>query len=494
MTLLNTIIFAVVFLLLPAKIEAANYYVATNGSDTNPGTESQPWITIQKAANIMQGGDTVYIRGGTYNQRVILEYKTNTSGPYLTFSAYPGETVILNGQDIPIQYGGGLFHIWNTDYVRVTGLRLQNSNGAGIYAAYSDRIQIESNQTYDTVKSGISTWGVTNALIAHNDIALACNSHPNFINPLYSASEENISIDNSTYVEVKNNHVHKASNIPDGYSGGEGINVKNGSAFVKIHHNTVHLDERPDGKPSNRLAYGVDAWNSLNSTRDVEFYGNIAYNSSYGFIVSSEQGSPVENIKLYNNLAYNNRNAGFSIVWWSGTVDAVKRDIQFTHNTSYHNGIGFSIQSPKNENIIVRNNIFSQNSSPIALVAEAVTQTTIDHNLYYPSVSAYDTHPLVGDPRFVNASQADFHLQSTSPAIDAGINAEISVDFDHILRPQGSGYDIGAYEYVSAPTPAPLSGDYDQDGDVDFLDLTLLLTHFSQPYTIFSLNQLIQNL
>ena len=125
--------------------------------------------------------------------------------------------------------------------------------------AYANNIEIANNNTYDTVKSGISTWDSTNVVINSNDIALACNSHPN-----YPISEENIPSANSSNVEVKNNLVHQAANIPDGASGGEGINIKDGSHDGKVHNNIVHLDERTDGEPSNRLAYGLDAWNNVN--------------------------------------------------------------------------------------------------------------------------------------------------------------------------------------------------------------------------------------
>jgi hypothetical protein len=45
----------------------ATLYVATNGNDTNTGrTIERPLRTIQRAANIAQPGDTIYIRAGTY--------------------------------------------------------------------------------------------------------------------------------------------------------------------------------------------------------------------------------------------------------------------------------------------------------------------------------------------------------------------------------------------------------------------------------------------
>ncbi|MEK7147067.1 MAG: choice-of-anchor Q domain-containing protein, partial [Patescibacteria group bacterium] len=47
----------------------------------------------------------------------------------------------------------------------------------------------------------------------------------------------------------------------------------------------------------------------------------------------------------------------------------------------------------------------------------------------------------------------DFHLQSSSPAIDKGVYLALVIkDFDGTIRPQGFGYDIGAYEYTSGTT------------------------------------------
>ena len=53
----------------PAKLRAANYYVATNGSNGNAGTLAQPFLTIQQAANAAQAGDNVYVAGGRTARR-----------------------------------------------------------------------------------------------------------------------------------------------------------------------------------------------------------------------------------------------------------------------------------------------------------------------------------------------------------------------------------------------------------------------------------------
>src|SRR5690242_3966026 len=54
----------------PTSIPEKVYFVAATGSDTNPGSMSQPWETINYAVQQLQPGAILYIRGGTYTQVV----------------------------------------------------------------------------------------------------------------------------------------------------------------------------------------------------------------------------------------------------------------------------------------------------------------------------------------------------------------------------------------------------------------------------------------
>jgi hypothetical protein len=67
----------ILLLVLPAtNAQAATYYVATTGNDSNPGTQAQPFKTIQRGLNVAAHDDTVLVENGTY---------TGTGNRNLTF-------------------------------------------------------------------------------------------------------------------------------------------------------------------------------------------------------------------------------------------------------------------------------------------------------------------------------------------------------------------------------------------------------------------------
>jgi len=80
-------------LLWLSTVQAANtWIVARNGSDTNPGSDTKPFKTVQRAINNADDGDTIRIKPGTYD----LAGFTDTIDRSLTLIGEDNETTILS--------------------------------------------------------------------------------------------------------------------------------------------------------------------------------------------------------------------------------------------------------------------------------------------------------------------------------------------------------------------------------------------------------------
>ena len=423
------------------------YYVAPTGTDSGPGTLAQPWQTIQKAAETMVAGDTVYIRAGTYREQVVPR-NSGSPGSYITYAAYPGEMPTLDGSGVALQDTlVGLFEVSAKSYIRVSGLRVANvtvhSNNGGIIVKRSSYITIESSQTYNTISSGIGIWNSQNVTVDGNRIERANNS----------SSQECLTMAGTSAFQVSNNEVLDC--------GDEGINVKNGSSNGKVFGNHVHHTAS--------AGIYVDAYEQ--HTYDIEVYQNLIHDSSgdNGIALGSEKGGLLENVHVYNNIIYNNRYVGVLLSTagsGNGLGEHPLKNIRIDNNTIYGNGWtgyggGILVDNPDAQEVVIRNNLVSQNLSfQIAMDSSVQPQAvTIDHNLVhgyrgYPG-ETYGSAYVAGDPLFADPAAADLHLREGSPAIDAGSAAGTPVDdYDGTLRPldgDGDGvsaHDIGAFEVM----------------------------------------------
>src|SRR5262245_20309798 len=73
------------------------YFVdAAKGDDKHDGSEARPWKTIQHGVSRLKPGDTLYLRGGTYYEKVRLTRSGTAEAP-IVIASYPGELAVLDG-------------------------------------------------------------------------------------------------------------------------------------------------------------------------------------------------------------------------------------------------------------------------------------------------------------------------------------------------------------------------------------------------------------
>ena len=104
----TSIVLVTLAMLTSAPADEADFYVATDGADTNEGTVKAPFATLAAAqqavrARIAAGlkeDVTVFLRGGTYRLSAPFHLTGPDSGTAdhaITYAAYPGEEVLLSG-------------------------------------------------------------------------------------------------------------------------------------------------------------------------------------------------------------------------------------------------------------------------------------------------------------------------------------------------------------------------------------------------------------
>jgi len=207
------------------------YYVAPGGDDSNPGTEIQPWENIQHAADVLQPGDTVYVRAGSYAEDVEIHVSGSASGGSITFRNYPGETPVLDGSGLTVPASNsGLFYIENQSYLVIRGFELRNyrSSAFGItpvgvhIRGASHHIQLLDNHIHDIASTaavdsnlsgrdahGIAVYGDDGANAIH-DILIEGNE----LDHLTLGSSESLALNgNVTDFTVRGNRVHDNDNI-----------------------------------------------------------------------------------------------------------------------------------------------------------------------------------------------------------------------------------------------------------------------------------------
>jgi len=451
------------------------FYVAPGGNDYNPGTMEQPWATLAHAADVVEAGKTVYVRGGMYSvTEQIYPRHSGEADKWITFAAYPGEKPILDAGELSFvglksvaagyPHDQGAFNIEGVRYIRVYGLTLTHAHMAGFMVRDASYVDLINNSVSTTFGPGIGVWDTDADGTSTQHIRVLGNTVTNAntwdMLPSGYAQEgepphEAISIAGAKDFEVAYNYIYD--------SGKEGIDIKEVSNHGRVHHNYINRVAR-------QCLY-VDAW--FGSIEDIEVDHNIATRcEGAGLVLSVENGISSSNLRVHHNLIYNSLGTGIFFSRWG---DGPRRDVQIYNNTVYRNGCGTPnpgsqyfwitggvfLYSSNLEAITFRDNIVADNCAfqigysdhwlkvnPDVTAAFQQKRIVIDHNLVFDRNSvtypvdvgwppddftlayAYEgTNAVTSDPRFVDASAGNFLLNSDSPAIQSN----------------ASGQDIGAF-------------------------------------------------
>jgi parallel beta-helix repeat protein len=488
------------------------YFISPNGSDTNPGTQAQPWQTIQKAVTTVVAGDTIYLHGGQYDGVNAGWYFSNSGRAEapITFTNYPDEQVVIKTrQGLLDGDNSRAFRCWadptgqyqtpKADYIKIIGTDViqsrtfdsttskkgiviqgyYGSQGIGIYTVGCSYWEVSGVDFIDTA-GGIYNKKTNdkNGNIYSSDNWYVHNDR------VYGFYRESGMQFNTDHNRVINNEIYKVV---------QQVGSPYGCQMIDLvgHDNIVSgniLSKR--GSPTKCLGLLFE-WD-LSDDNIVE--KNTVVDNDGGISIQGGDGNIIRNNLVYVTDRYHNSSVAssggivvgsYDISTWvnsDGTtpkwpcneqIDPTARiflpadkpsDLEYKYyydprnchsmdNQIYNNDILGYYQAVKlypliGEGTIIRNNVFLEwtrgsicyyndaNGTCKSLSADLIA----DHNA-----------ANAGNFAFVGIQHFDFHLAPNSPLIDAGydlrpLNPD---DFDGHPRPQGPGYDIGAFEYKS---------------------------------------------
>lgn len=388
---------------------ATEYYVDREQrggrcSDGQPGTAAQPRCTVLAGLGLLAPGDTLILRGGTYEENLEDVMPSGTSeDARITLRGAPGEEVILltppGGSGVSLR---GDFH----------------------YITFQDLI-FDGNQRQGSVGFATSSG----AFQAH---------HIRYVHCEFRHSESEYSISHAHHIEFLGGSVHDSG---DGSGLRHGIYVASEADDVTIDGVDIY------GQQS---GFGVHGFASNESpghrliVRNCLLHDNGVGDTQAGIVISGFVGAQV-----YNNVIYGNGGSGIVVSHGGYGSDHVEIYNNTVTGNLGHSGF-WGIMIRGGDGHVVRSNISYGNGTGDLLIEGGAAGTAVDHNL----VSI--------NPLFHNAQAHDYHLTPNSPAIGMGLTEAVArTDKDGAARgPAGSASDAGAYQFVTTVAPAPEKGTY----------------------------------
>lgn len=472
----TTGLFTSLALLMPDAISAADFYIdAENGDDTGDGSRARPWRSLQQ---VLDDGLVESFEPATlpYDGTGDLVDK-NPGAPVRT-----GDTLLLASGDYGFLTIEGFY---NTDWItiraednetpRFSGILVRGSSlwrlfGLFVSAEYADPyethtlIDLDSHDWQGPVEK-IAVEGCTLRSVADasswTDVdwdTLSCNGiQADGRNHLIRGNLlQNVNFG----ISVSATDTLVQGNTVDGFAGDGLRGLGDRSVFE---YNTVKNcyavnDNHDDGFQS--WSVGADGSVGTGEVTGIVLRGNtiINYedpNQPYrGTLqgIGCFDGTFVDWV-VENNVVITDHWHGITLLGARGCriVNNTVMDINDEDPGPPWISIGAHKDGTPPSNCVVRNNLTTDLNKD-----SAVTE---------------DTNLIIEDPDalFVDAANFDVHLLPDAAAVDVGsTNLAPALDADRISRPQGSGIDLGAYEWHEEDVlPDPLDTDFDTDGDAE---------------------------
>ena len=452
-------------------------YVAVNGNDSNKGTLDAPVNTIQKGLELVTPGFTVFVRGGTYKEKLNFP-RSGRKDKVITLKSYQAEKAIVSGEGLSVSGSEALLTISSVSFITIEGLDICNFKSAAasvnvdgiVVKAGSGNITLRKNRVYNIENNapaefwrsghGIHVIGntdvvMTKILVEENEI-FDCNTG-------YS---ENLTING--YVdgfEVRKNKVYNGENIGIVAAGGYAANSNPAYNFVRngiIADNEVfNIDGRTGPIPAfkdHNGAIGI----YVDGARNIIVERNLVKDCGRGIgIVSETNNFPTQECTVRNNLVYNCSLAGIYLGGYIGYTGGGTNNCYVVNNTIYHNNkdLGYSnevegeirLTENCNNNVINNNIIYPRAERGVFINKQVVggTNNAVSNNLYYSEganiwrwnnipytdfnlwkvACGNDAGSTAGtNPQFMNTVMYDLYLKPTSAAKNTGIITSATVN------------------------------------------------------------------
>jgi hypothetical protein len=452
-----------------------DYYVSPAGNDNNSGTLEKPLKTISKGVTKLKAGDVLYVRTGTYVERIYVDQSGTADAP-VTIMAYPGEYPVIDGENtMPSSQWSSLVTLTG-DYVAFIGFEVKNSNGmAVILEGQHDRAS--KIIAHHAQENGVLVCGDYG--IAEDCVVWQCD-RSNSANPgsIGHGWSTGISAARSPVDGITTNAILRRNIAYNNW--GEGI-----SSF-----------EAEGTLIEDNITY--DNWSVnlyVSDTRNALVQRNIVYNTPNNIVgerrpltLGDERSDKPRsaNNTVINNFIYN---ADLWAFWSTGVPGSGLDNVLIANNTIVNGQlqVGASIDDAAyNTSGTICNNIFvNDNENPWEIMG-SLDRLIFSHNLWSktPPSGLSGTGDVIGDPGLAKTGETGpgklsgnyFKLQENSPAINKGIVFD-AVKVDFFMTPRDANPDLGGYEYIVSTgvddIPASDSNDSDNNGsDTETPDTT----------------------